>query len=441
MPNTYNFDAVRRLIRGIFFQQENALRIFCKKEFAYDLPEGLPFLWKVELLVMRCQAVDACDQLLDRLKSKDEEQFNRYRAAIQQPANPPSKTTETGRLSCQITFKKPVDFSDWSDDVQSSAIRALAAVLECQAEALCCEDIPDDVRQSAGPVKLTVEMPENAFERLLDLGRLEDPAIAGLGIAQVKEILRNPHNIGNIRRMLERMLTPAQLREFCQRHFPAITERLSAATQKSDMLDILLNYARQNSRMPHILVFAKQQNAKVYERCEPYYYPPRIYPTPQQHAVRRRAAATPLRQPLFNLTIGEGLKALTAGTAVAAALTFLVQRVLMMPIQDQHAAEVLQLLWGTTALFGIAVAQAVLWAANRNRGPLAAGISVSAYWLGMVLGNALAYLSAAGVGFSPELILPVLLLGVQATVSPLFSFSAPLIVLILGTYWAYHYVR
>lgn len=441
MSDTYNIQAVRQLVCAIFFHQENALYLFCKKELACTLPEGLPFLWNVELLLMHCQAADACPQLLALLKAKDEQQYTRYREAIQQSASPVSDYAGLTRLTCQMTFKKPLDFSEWSDTVQSAAIRALSALMACPPELVRCKAIPEDVRQSAGPVKLTVEMPEKAFERLLDLGDTNEPILNEAGIAQFKEIVRNPHNLDNIRRMLAKMFTLPQLQAFCQKHFPAISAQVAAAVQKSEMIDLLLAHAQENARIPHILVFAKQQHAKIYARFEPYYHAPRIYPTPQQHAGRRRVAPTPLRQPLFNLTFSQAIKAFGAATGVASALVFLLQRVMLIPIADQNVAEVRELLWGTTALFAIVIARAALWGANRQRGVLLASISVASYWLGMIIGNALAYLSIGGVGFQLEFALTALLYGAITAISPLFSFGAPLIVVIIGTYWAYHYSR
>lgn len=441
MPDTYNINAIRGLLQAVFFQQEHRLARFCQHELGAALPEGLPFLWNIELTLLRCQAADDCERLLERLKALDEGQYARHTAAIQNVTAQPPEPSSGERLTCIITFRKPKDFSAWSPEVQAAAARAVAAVVEHPPASVTCADVSDDDRQSAGPVKLTFEMPETAFERLLALGQQEDDALTGLGIIQIKEQVRQPHNLANIRRMLDKMFTVPQLHEFCTRHFPAVAEAVAAAPAKAAKIDQLIAHAHAAARIPHILVFAKQQNAKIYERCEPYYYPPRIYPTPQQHAARRRAETTALRQPILHLTWRESITALLACTVVAMALTFLVKRVLLIPIQDQDAAQILNLLWGTFALFGIAVSRAALWAANRNRGPLLAGIAVAGYWLGMVFGNALAYLSVIGIGFHPAILLPLLALGVQETLSPLFSFGAPLLVVIIGTYWAYHYTR
>lgn len=438
---TYNFEAIRRLLQVAFFQQEDALRIFCKRHFDYSLPDVLPFFWKVELLLMHCQDTDTCEQLLQHLKAKDEQQYRTHIQAIRQTSQTTNVQMPEERLRCQISLKKPRDLSEWSEEIQTAAIRAIAAVIGYPPEAVSMFDIVEEAEGTEGPVKVTIEMPEYAFERLLTLGAAEDPALAGLGITHARERVSNPHNIENIRRMLNKMFTLGEFREFCQRHFSIICDQFDANANKTEMIETLLDYVCQNSRIPHILVFAQKHNPKTYGRYEPYHVLPRMYPIPRQQTAKRRASQRLLGQPLLNLSFGEGLKALTAGTGVAAALMFLLQRVLLIPVEDQNVAEVLRLVWGTTALFAIAVARAALWGANRNRGKLLAAISVASYWVGMMLGNTLAFLSNIGEGFTTDLVLSSVVYGIAMTISPLFSFSASVIVLIIGTYWAYHHAR
>jgi hypothetical protein len=220
-----------------------------------------------------------------------------------------------------------------------------------------------------------------------------------------------------------------------------VCEHIAADLKKPAMIDVLLDYARKTNRVPHILIFAQKHNAAVYKRNEPYFRVPRTFSYQHQKAERRHAPRPPLGPAFFNLRAGEFVKSAAAGIGVAAVLTFLLQRVLMMPIEDQNAAEVLQLLWGATAFIAIVVARVVSWGANYKHGKLLAIISVTSYWLGMMLGNAFAYLSSIGAGFQPGLVSSALVFGFYMTISPLFSFGAPLIVLILGTYFAYRYVR
>jgi hypothetical protein len=345
-----------------------------------------------------------------------------------------SSATENN-LQCQIFFNISTEASEEADDQRRAILETLARLVNCSLESIKIVGTQDP------PNVLTLALPEYAFERLLTAGQSGDAVFEELGIAQIKEVVSQPHNFANIRRMLDKMFTPDEFRQFCQKHFPAVDEQIAAEVKKLAMIDALLDYARKTKRIPHILVFAQKHNAAVYKRGEPYFYVPRTFSYQYQKAARRRAPRPTLGPAFFNLQKGEFVKSAAAGIGVAAVLMFLLQRVLMMPIEDQNAAQVLQLLWGTTAFIAIVVARVASWGANHKHGKLLAIISVASYWLGMMLGNALAYLSSMGIGFQPGLAGSALVFGFYMTISPLFSFGAPLIVLIIGTYFAYRYAR
>lgn len=339
------------------------------------------------------------------------------------------------KTRCQITFRIPDEASEAGFEIQPSTIQALAEVLRCSSEHIQIID------ESAKSDIFTFEMPTNTFERLLTLGQTLDPIIEKLGIEQVKEVIDEHHDLKNIRTMLAKMFTDEEFRQFCQKHFPAMLETVSPDTKKADLIENLLAHARQTSRIPHILVFAGKHDEKVYKRYEPYYNVPRSFSYSHEKMKQRHPPRSPLRPYQSDLTPKEFVQATAMGIGVATAVTFFVQRVTMIPA-DPEVMEVLALVWGFIGLLGILVGEVVAKGAHFKRGKLLAIISVGCYWMGMSLGHSLVYLSLFSGGFFHiSLIIQSLFIGFLTAIGGLFSLSARMLVLIIGTYFAYRYAR
>ena len=340
---------------------------------------------------------------------------------------------QQGRAQCQVKFANSLDMTADGAEWQAALIEGLSKILACTPEEIQVVSIQPEQKL------LTLNIPSEAFERLIEPNPAIAQGVKELGIVQVKEVLNENYHCENIRRMLSKMFTAAELYTFCQKHFSTMLDETPSGIKKSALIDKLLNYTRQTSRLAHLLVFANQHNAECYEKYAPYHETPRMYPPQQRSGAVQRPAFPQRTTHFFNLTPIEFLRAASMGIGVSTALTFLLQRVLMTPVEG--GAEILWLLQGTIALLGIVVGKVVSHGASAKHGELLGIVSVSCYWIGLILGNSLVYLTMSGLYVTLNMVSQYLLLGFMAAIAPLFSLNTGIIVLILGTYFAWKYAR
>ncbi len=336
------------------------------------------------------------------------------------------------RIQCQVAFRTPVDVAEFTPEIQSAAIETLTGSLSCARDDIQIIDVSQE------HVLLMLEMPSPAFERFMKLGQANDPIIESLEISQVKEVLREHHNIENIRLMLSKMFTTEEFRTFCQKHFATVFtvfKEISSELNKALMIDTLLDHARQTSRIHHILVFTEKHNAKTYGKYGPYYKSPRNFPAQQQKEEKPRSSQPILRPDFFNLTLQEFAKAVIMGLGVATGVAFLLQRVIMLPFPES-LADLLYLLEGAKLLLGILVGEVVSKGAHFKRGKLLAIISVSCYCMGYTLGASLVFMTSPR-GFPLLNMFDYGLLAFfMGAISSFFSLGA-----LIGIYFAYRYAR
>ncbi len=304
-------------------------------------------------------------------------------------------------IQCQITFKKAFQ----EKHVPLKKQHALTKALGCSLEEISV------IEQQEGN-RVTFTMPSVAFDRLCALGHSHDPVLEELGVVRGKEMLKEPYNIGRIRFMLSKMFRDEELQTFCRKHFPAVFQERKPESKHSALLDALLEHASHTSKIPHILVLANQHNPELFQKYEnSLYNHPRMFPSPKK--TRPSSVSSNFRPVFFNLPLKDALSAFFSGTGIIAGLMFLLQKVIVF-VTD---AFLNYLFMGAILLLGMLVGETVLKATNSKRGQFLALLSVGCYWLGSILGNALAYFSDSGFELSMPAFANVMITGVAMTLS------------------------
>ena len=322
-------------------------------------------------------------------------------------------------IRCLLRFRENAKEGGIPKEQHDETLRTMAEALSCAS---------DDIRvietQEEGRL-LTLEMAGALFERLLKLDEADEQGLRKLGVLLVKEILDEPYDLSRVRRMLGKIFSDEELRSFCEQYFPDVSSKLSSSMKKTQIIDALMDFARQTSRVPHILVLAEQRHAELFKKHEPYYLPVRIFPKAKKQQVSQTSS---FKAPFFNLTLVEFFRASLLGSGLAAGLTFLLQRVMM----SASDAFLNYLLMGGIALIGMFTGEAVLKLANHKRGKFLAIVSVGSYLVGSVLGNSLLIFSLIGFQFSPGVLINVLVGGVASLIS---------LAVLIGIFLAYKYTR
>ena len=330
-----------------------------------------------------------------------------------------SATRDT--IQCRLRFREASDESGISAEHHAGALGNIAKALHCDSGDIRLIDVQEEGRS------LTFEMPEALFEKFLKLGESDEQLFREQRILLVKEILDDPYDVSRIRQMLSKMFSEEKLRSFCGQYFPDLSSQLSAGMEKAQMIDAVLDFARQTSRMSHILVLAGQRDSELFKKYEPYHLPARIFPKSKKSHVQRTASFGP---PFFNLTLFEFFRAFLLGCGLATGLTFLLRRA-MMAASD---AFFMWLLMGGIALIGMFTGEAVLKLANHKRGRLLSLVGIGSYLFGSFFGNSLLMFSMTGFHLSGSMLVRVFAYGLSSMISSGLA-------LLIGIFLAYKYTR
>ncbi|MCP4399555.1 MAG: hypothetical protein GY801_19920 [bacterium] len=324
-------------------------------------------------------------------------------------------------IQCRLRFRETADTSGISAEQHAETQGVLAEALHCRLDDIHIIDVQEDGRL------LMLDMPATLFEKFLKLGESDEQWLQKLGILLVKEILEEPYDISRIRLLLSKMFPEEELRSFCRQYFPDVSLKLSTDMKKAQMIEALLDFARQTSRIPHILVLAEQRNAESFKKYEPYYLPPRIFPSSKKKSAPRTSSFSP---PFFNLTLQEFLRASILGSGLTAGLTFLLRRTMMVA----NDVFLMYLLMGGIALIGMLTGETVLKLVNYKRGRFPAIVGVGSYLFGSFLGNGLLAFTMMGFQLSLDSLVSVFAIGLTGTISSGLA-------LLIGMFLAYKYTR
>jgi hypothetical protein len=149
---SYNTEAIRKLLNSAF--NDDDLAFFCFDHFrpVYDqFSSGMGRLAKIHLLIEYCDKQDEFDSLLTKVKEINPKQYDKFSCSIKDYAKTPKVEIGSEKSQARITITG--DFTGFSPEQQSAAVRALAGVL----------DIPRDqinvLQVQRGSIILQAEMP------------------------------------------------------------------------------------------------------------------------------------------------------------------------------------------------------------------------------------------------------------------------------------------
>ncbi|MCA9951769.1 MAG: hypothetical protein KDE48_19090 [Anaerolineales bacterium] len=179
---TYNTAVIRNLLRSSF--DNDSLRIFCYDHFrpVHDkFTNYTSLLVNIQFLIEYCEQQGQFDTLLNQIQIHNPHRYQQYISAIHKPYLP-RKIEPTARRSTLI-IKLPGDLSQWSSERQQAVKGALAGILNILPEEIIVNNI------QAGSIRLQLEMPSSAANRLLNWFQNENPIIQEIGILQVQPFM------------------------------------------------------------------------------------------------------------------------------------------------------------------------------------------------------------------------------------------------------------
>ncbi|MBN3938685.1 MAG: trypsin-like peptidase domain-containing protein [Nostoc sp.] len=285
----YDLLAVSELIKAVFID-ENQFSLFLNKNFASISRETIPFLLKVQLLIDYCHHHNQISELLNHIKIISPSKYRKYISSINQESNSFSsynhssnickcfrgfifkskqtKATIQVRSQCEIELVFE-DLSKFKPEVREAAIGALAGVLNISREEIKIIEI------RKGSVKLRIEIPSSALDRLIELYETNRAMMRDLGIVYLTEILDEHFDLSNIRSLLNGGFTREELLTICYDNFRAVSEQIDSNTGKAEIIEQLLEYIRQQMLVSDLLDLARESKPEAYNKFGSYYKVPR----------------------------------------------------------------------------------------------------------------------------------------------------------------------
>ena len=172
------------------------------------------------------------------------------------------------RSKCEIELVFE-NLSYFKPEVRDAAIGALAGVLNIPREEIKILEV------RKGSVKLRVEMPSIALDRLIELYETNSKMTRDLGIIYLTEIFDEIFNIENIRSLLNNEFIYEDLLVICYKNFRISPEQIAPNSIKSEVIEQLLQYVRQQMLVSELLNLLRERKPEAFNKFGSYYKVPR----------------------------------------------------------------------------------------------------------------------------------------------------------------------
>lgn len=393
--HTLYLDSVRKLLKATF-HDEASLDAFCRECFCWEFTPGTPFLWKIELLIERCDRNHDLTKLLQQVEAfSDRESSKHFREAA--PTNAKLRrlgdswsslikkilqfkllrrtSTEMARRTaqCELTIQFPFDKFD--SETQNAAINALAYELHIPTNQIKV------IAMHEGSIILKLQIPDEAFGQLIAMYEANKSALAdGLGISYIIETPDEPYRLKNIKSMLVKGFSFEQLAGFWGSNFQGMLGPMPATTDANAIADRLIEHAKLESQIPALLSLAQKWNSKAYDKYRPYYIIPR---KPFQGAKSQSTSLKLTRKELIAATT-RGLIAAFFGSVLLSMISHIIQ----FSSLDTGIKSSIDMLINFFAWYylGNYVGRQVLIGAHNKRDPRLRKIAVTCFVLGCITG-------------------------------------------------------
>ncbi len=253
------------------FDDQRQFSGFCLEYFPSGFDAEIPYDWQIEYLISYCHQNSELNYLLRRVEQLNPKRglgfwkrlsyFSVFRRKLTNRIEEPASLAE-------ITLA--IESFQLIPERLEAAIYAIARKLKILWSYI-------KVREVLKPasVVVKVEIPSKALDRLIDLYQRDLVTRRNLGILYVTETFDEWFYLANLQALLEQGFTGEELAAICHENFRHFSEQLPPETGKAEIIDGLIEYVRQESRIPELLDLASQRNREAYNKFGPYYKVPR----------------------------------------------------------------------------------------------------------------------------------------------------------------------
>ena len=397
----YDLDQIVKLLNSIFHNKESQFSGFCNQHFPEYFDGNLPILPRVAYLVLCCHHFDKISCLLDEIKAINNKEYSKYisRIYVKQSLSK-SIILNKNKLSNLCNFfltkickkkKKTEDdceteiIYDYRENLgleKSIFNQIQLLVIESFATAtIVILDISRTQTQildaNPGSIKLRLKLPDYSLDELIKIFQSNRQLANCLGIQYINEILIQPFEIKNIKKLFIQNFSFQEIIEICAEYFPdfyelehhllsynnnsftrlminlvtnsKIAEHIIFKSRKETIIEKLILYLSNNSRIEEILDIAREKNSKAYEQCRPY-----------RRVPRRSDRITSMN----NVTRWKYVKAAASGFGVSFLYSLLIWTSLFI---SDHTGLISIIAWVTLPLLGNFVGETVSKNLNNRR--------------------------------------------------------------------------
>ncbi|MDJ0707819.1 MAG: serine protease [Leptolyngbyaceae cyanobacterium MO_188.B28] len=354
------------------FDDKRKFSQFCLEYFPSGFDPAIPYFWQIDHLIDYCHQNNELDFLLrkvEQLNPKHLSVFWKYLSYFNVFRKKIIKRIEEPRCQAEITIE--IDSSQFTPE----RVRAFRYAL-ARASGIPWSDIKV-LEVKLGSVIVKVELPSKTLDRLIDLYQHDIVTRRNLGISHVTETFEEWFYFKNIQALLEQGFTREELAAICYENFRHFSEQLPPERGKAEIIDRLIEYVRQESRIPELLTLASKRNHEAYNKLGPYYKVPRR----PSREVRQQAV-------ISGLTWWERVKAGVLGTVTATiGVLVLFVAYIITPEWLDRSGILASLIWLGLIPLGDIVGRVVSINLNHRRGEAIGRLAAISYLIGYIVGH------------------------------------------------------
>jgi hypothetical protein len=205
----------------------------------------------------------------------------------------------------EIKFEYEINLSELTHEVETAIVNIIADRLEISREKIKI------LAMKKGSLLIEIELPSKALDSLIKLYENNDPIIKQIGVSYVCETLIEQYNRLNLRKLLMCIYKKEGLLNLCKENFKEVLLNSPKRFSKRNLVDIIIEYAIQTSKVDLLKEISFKHNPKLYNKYQPYTFEER---RPYSRKIEKRSKPSEITIVEYTKSAFWGIGAATLGS-------------------------------------------------------------------------------------------------------------------------------